>query len=224
MIVELKDVTKTYMRGNRAFNAVDHVNFQMEKGAYVTIIGRSGSGKTTLLSMISGMITPSSGQLCVGGVDVAGKTDAELSHLRNATIGFIPQNSAILPNLDVLDNVCLPFFIGKHSGDPFGRGQYLLEMLGIPHLAQAYPRELSGGEQRRVLIARALMNAPDILIADEPTSDLDVENTQQVMTLFQKINGEGTTVLIVSHELDTLSYGKKTYTMKEGQLLEGKHL
>lgn len=221
MIVSLNNVGKTYKRGSRTVYAVKDVSLQVNRGDFVNIIGRSGSGKSTLLNLIAGMVTPSSGEISIRGENLSSKTDKDISYMRNQFMGFIPQGTATLPNLNVLDNVALPFFLHSREGDPFGKAQVLLDLLGISDLSGAYPRELSGGEQRRTLIARALMNEPEILIADEPTGDLDIENTKEVMETFAKINERGTTVLLVSHELDTLSYGKTIYTMVEGVLKEG---
>ncbi len=223
-VLEIKNLVKEYPRGHSVFNAVNDVNLTLEEGDYINIIGRSGSGKTTLLNMISGMISPTKGEIFVNGENIAGQSDLFLSKLRNETVGYIPQGVATLPNLNVIDNIVLPFFMYKRDGDPFGRARKLLDMLNIRHLEAAYPKELSGGEQRRVLIARSLINSPKILMADEATADLDVENTKEVMGLFKKINEDGVTLILVSHEMDLLSYGKKTYTMREGALLEGNHL
>ncbi len=220
-MISVKNVQKIYKRGARNVKAVDGVSFEINSGEFVNIIGRSGSGKSTLMNMIAGTITPTSGDIFVNGERLLDKNDRQISEMRNEILGFIPQGTATLPNLTVLDNVMLPFFIFKREGDAFGRAKYLLDMLGIGDLANAYPKELSGGEQRRTLIARALMNDPKIILADEPTGDLDVENTREVMETFAKINESGTTVLIISHELDTLSYGKSIYTMVDGKMYEG---
>lgn len=225
MVIKTDNLCKTYKRGNKEFYAVRDVCLEVLDGDFVNIIGRSGSGKSTLINMIAGMITPSSGEILVAGNEISKSNDDEISNMRNEVIGFIPQGSAILSNLTVLDNVKLPFFMKKREGDVNGRAMYLLKQLGIEYLAEAYPRELSGGEQRRVLIARALINEPKVIIADEPTADLDIETTREVMQILQKINIDlHTTVLIVSHELDTLNYGNKVYTMASGELSEGKHI
>lgn len=224
MIVEVSKLSKQYRRGGRLFMAVDQVDFQIAAGDYVTIIGRSGSGKSTFLNMLAGMLTPTAGRIKIAGQELSGKTDRQISFLRNDLIGFIPQGTATLPNLTILDNVALPYFLYAREGDPFGKAQLLLDKLGIGKLASSYPKELSGGELRRTLIARALMNSPKLLIADEPTADLDIENTTEVMKLFTQINQEGTTLIVVSHELDTLMYGKQTYTMLDGKLQAGKRL
>ncbi len=224
MILKAEGLTKEYTRGSRVFNAVDNVSLEVENGDFINIIGKSGSGKSTLINMLSGMITPTSGSIIFNGDNIVNKSDNDISKIRNDKIGFIPQLSATLPYLTVIENVCLPFFTYKREGDVEGKAMLILEKLGINDLAHSYPKELSGGELRRVLIARAMINDPYIIIADEPTSDLDIESTKEVMEMLKKINDEGTTILIVSHELDTLHYGKKVYTMSGGKLLEGKHI
>ncbi len=224
MLLKLQSLTKSFTRADRQFTAVSDVNLTLEQGDFVGIIGRSGSGKTTLLNMISGLIKPTSGNVMLLGEDLYSKSDDDISKIRNTTIGYIPQQSALLGNLQVIENVCLPYFLYPREGDPFGKAHLFLEQLGIAHLAKSYPKELSGGERKRVLIARAMLNEPKIIIADEPTSDLDIESTKEVMQIFQKLNQNGTTLMLVTHELDTIDYTKKLYTMREGQLLEGKAL
>ncbi|MCR4819045.1 MAG: ABC transporter ATP-binding protein [Fretibacterium sp.] len=224
VVLSFDNVCKEYLRGNVPFFAVDHVNLTIEAGDFVNIIGRSGSGKSTLLNMAAGMLSPSGGSVCLEGEDLSARDDASLSRLRNDKIGFVPQGASALPDLTVLENVVLPFCLWPHGGDGEGAGRILLERFGIAHLADSYPAELSGGELRRALIARALINHPRIVIADEPTSDLDVESSMSIMETFTKLNSEGVTLLLVSHDLDTLKYGKHVYTMSEGKLEEGDHL
>ncbi len=224
MLLKLESLTKNYKRAERSFAAVDDVNFTINQGDFVGIIGRSGSGKTTLLNMISGLVKPTAGKVMLLGEDLYSKSDDEISKIRNTTIGYIPQQSALLGNLQVIENVCLPYFLYPREGDPFGKAHIFLEQLGIAHLAKSYPKELSGGERKRVLIARAMLNEPKIIIADEPTSDLDIESTKEVMRIFQKLNENGTTLMLVTHELDTIDYTKALYTMREGKLIAGKAL
>jgi putative ABC transport system ATP-binding protein len=223
-ILSFDNVCREYRRGNVPFFAVDHVSLSIEAGDFVNIIGRSGSGKSTLLNMAAGMLSPTSGSIYLEDEKLSGRDDASLSRLRNDKIGFVPQGASALPNLTVLENVVLPFCLWPHEGNGEGAGRLLLERFGIAHLADAWPAELSGGELRRALIARALINHPKIVIADEPTSDLDVESSASIMETFTKLNGEGMTLLLVSHDLDTLKYGKRVFTMSEGKLEEGNHL
>jgi putative ABC transport system ATP-binding protein len=217
-LLELEALTKEYRRGGRTFNAVNQVSLSVEPGDFISITGRSGSGKTTLLNMSAGLLRPTAGTVLFEGTDIHRLNDKEISFLRNEKIGYVPQGQSLLSNLTVFDNVCIPWFLFKREGDVEGRAFVLLEKVGISHLAASYPKELSGGEMRRAAIARSLINEPRLLIADEPTGDLDVETTAEIMRLFSRIAAEGTAVLIVTHELDTLDYGNKTYSMNAGNL------
>lgn len=221
MIVRLKELCREYVRGGVRFPAVNRVTLEVEPGGYVNIIGRSGSGKSTLLNLVAGMLAPTSGEVEVDGRSLAGRSDRELSLLRNETIGFIPQGFATLPNLTVLENVLLPFCLYRRGGDGEGAAQYLLDKLEIGGLRGAYPRELSGGELRRVLIARALINKPKIVLADEPTSNLDAESSRRILSVLSALNEEGVTLLVVSHDLEALGCGRTTYTMEAGELRPG---
>jgi putative ABC transport system ATP-binding protein len=218
-LLELNGLTKEYRRGGRAFNAVNGVSLSVEPGEFISIIGRSGSGKTTLLNMSAGLLRPTGGTVLFEGHDIHRLNDKELSFLRNEKIGYVPQGQSLLSNFTVFDNLCIPWFLFSREGDVEGRAFVLLEKVGISHLAASYPKELSGGEMRRVSIARSLINEPRLLIADEPTGDLDAQTTAEIMELFSRIAREGTAVLIVTHELDTLNYGNKTYSMDGGNLL-----
>nr|AGS53105.1 ABC transporter ATP-binding protein [uncultured bacterium contig00036] len=229
-LLELKDLTREYTRGGRAFNAVDCVNLSVESGDFVSIIGRSGSGKSTLLNMSAGLITPSRGNVFFDGIDIHRLNDRDVSLFRNGQIGYVPQGQCLLSYLTVLENVCIPLFLFKRAGEPAEqlkirrRAIELLEKTGISHLAASYPRELSGGEMRRVAIARSLINNPSLVIADEPTSDLDAETTTEIMQMLSAIARERTAsasqtaVLIVTHEIDAHNFGNKTYVMNDGKL------
>jgi putative ABC transport system ATP-binding protein len=168
--------------------------------------------------MCAGLIKPSSGNVLFDGSDISKWNDKDISFFRNAKVGYVPQGQSLLANFTAVENVCMPWFLFSRDGDPTERAHSLLEKTGIGHLAATYPRELSGGEMRRVAIARSLINSPALLIADEPTNDLDSETTAEIMKLLSTIARDGTAVLIVTHELDTLSYGNKTYTMNNGNL------
>ena len=223
-ILKLNDVSKKYFRGSVPFLAVDGVNLTIESGDFVNIIGRSGSGKSTLINIAAGMLTPTSGSVELFGESLAGRDDTYLSRLRNNRIGFIPQGMSLLPNLTVLENVVLPFFMYPHGGDGEGYGRIMLDKMEILHLSDSYPAELSGGEMRRAVIARALVNRPEIVIADEPTSDLDIISAQNIMNIFASLNSEGLALLVVSHDLEAVKYGKRVFTMNSGTLTEGQHI
>ena len=217
-VIKLNAVCKEYYRGGVPFMAVDNVTLDITSGDYVNIIGRSGSGKSTLLNIAAGMLSPSSGSVEVCGSLLSQSDDDTISRIRNDKIGFIPQGDSALPNLTVLENIMLPFCMYPHDEDGEGYARTLLEKLGITKLAEALPHELSGGELRRALIARALINRPEIVIADEPTSNLDAHSAENVMQIFSALNSEGLTLLIVSHDLYTLKYGKRVLTMNDGKL------
>ena len=223
-MLSAKNLYMEYARGSKKFLALDNVSLEINAGDFVNIIGRSGSGKSTLLNIMAGMLTPTSGKVYFHGEDISGKTDAELSRIRNDNIGFIPQGASALPALNVMENIILPHSLYHHDGDAEEYARELLERFGIGHISSSYPEELSGGELRRALIARALINRPEIIIADEPVSDLDVNSADEVMRIFAGLNDEGVTLLIVSHDLDTLKYGNKVYTMNAGKLTEGNNL
>ena len=223
-MLEIKNISKSYNRQGKDFFAVKDVNLNISDGDFIHIIGRSGSGKSTFLNIVAGLLSADKGTLLLDGTNYLELNDEEKSKFRNKNIGFIPQSPALLGYLNILENIRLPYDMYEKDGDSEGKARYFLNELGLEHLAKSYPKELSGGEIRRIIIARALMTDPKILIADEPTSDLDIEATKEVMDLLKKINEKGTTVLIVTHELDTLKYGKKVYTMSEGVLTEGKNL
>jgi putative ABC transport system ATP-binding protein len=221
-MLELRGVSKEYYRCLRtkesAFNAVNNVNLSIEPGEFISIIGRSGSGKSTLLNMSAGLIKPTAGDILFNEENIHKYNDREISFYRNEKIGFVPQGQSLLSNFTVLENICLPWFLYEREGDPSSRALELLEKTGIGELAGSYPKELSGGEMRRAAIVRSLINKPALLIADEPTNDLDSQTTAEIMKLFYSIAQEGTAVLIVTHELDTLSYSTKTYSMDNGSL------
>lgn len=218
MILAVKNLTKVYERGGMLFPAVDGVGLSLDADDFAIILGRSGSGKSTLLNMIAGLLAPTHGSIEINGKNILSLNDREASLFRNSTIGYIPQGQSILANLTVLDNVRLPFYLFKRQGNAMKKSLLLLEQTGILHLANSYPQQLSGGEMRRVAIARALINEPELLIADEPTGDLDTTTTAEIMNLFSGISRNGTAVLMVTHDLDGIDYGNRIFRMDEGIL------
>lgn len=218
MLLQAKNVSRSFKRGDSTFFAVKDADFYIEDSDCVFIVGRSGSGKTTFLNLISGLLEPTSGTVLFQNRDITAMNDTEKSFYRNESIGFVPQSLGALPNLSVLDNVRVPFFLFDRDGDTEGRALSLLEMMGIAHLKDELPSNLSGGEAKRMLIARALMNAPKLLIADEPTANLDAETATEVMKVIQDINRRGTAVLIVTHDTNILDSGRTTYRMDSGTL------
>ena len=218
MLLEALNISKTFKRREEDFYAVKNVDFSLSKGEFVFICGRSGSGKTTFLNLLAGLLNADSGTVLYNDKNIFEFSDNEKNFYRNEYIGFVPQTIGSLPNLSVLDNVRLPHFLFKRDGDGKDRALFLLEMMGISGLKDELPKNLSGGETKRMLIARALMNSPAVLIADEPTSDLDASTTKDVMSALKSINSEGTAVIIVTHDNDILNSDIKTYTMSDGCL------
>ncbi|MDR0905455.1 MAG: ABC transporter ATP-binding protein [Oscillospiraceae bacterium] len=217
-LLDVKSVSKRYQRGAAHFFAVENASLALGAGEFVCVTGHSGSGKSTLLNIIAGLLPPSAGAVTFDATELTSLGDAELSYLRNTQIGYIPQGHSVLANLTVLENVCLPFYLYPRVGNPADRAGELLAEVGIAHLAHSYPAELSGGELRRVSIARGLVNAPRLLIADEPTGDLDRRNSDGVMELFSAVAKSGTAVLVVTHETESLRYCDRHLQMENGKL------
>ena len=220
MLLEVRGLTKEYKRGENSFSAVDNAELFIEDNDFICITGRSGSGKSTFLNMLAGLLNPTYGSISLMGMEYSKLKDKELSYLRNNSIGYIPQGKSVLSNFSVLDNIRLPFYLSKRQGDPTKKALSLLEEVGIPHLAKSFPSQLSGGELRRVSIARALINSPRIIIADEPTGDLDAQTTKEVMQLFFRISNDDAAVLLVTHDSDITAYANRLFDMSSGKLTE----
>ena len=219
-LINVNNLSKSFRRGERDFFAIDNVSFDVNEKDFINIIGKSGSGKTTLLTLLSAIIEPTSGDIFVEGKNLSKMDDEEKSGYRNEFIGYVPQSLGTLPTLNVLDNVRLPYFFKKREGNGIERARMLLDMCGILDLENDFCKNLSGGELKRVLISRALMNEPKILIADEPTSDLDSKTTIEIMNMLKEINEKGTTIIIVTHDNDLLKYGSRLLEMTDGKLNE----
>mgnify|MGYP000963932999 CR=1 FL=1 len=218
MLLDVRHLRKEYKRGENVFRAVNDVDLAVDAGDFVCITGRSGSGKSTLLNMIAGLLEPTSGSILFDGAELLHRSDEEMSLFRNTRIGYIPQGPSAVANLSVLENVMLPFCLRKRTGNASAKAFALLEQLGVGHLAQMYPARLSEGELRRMTIARSLINTPALLIADEPTGDLDDENTSEVLEIFTRISRNNTAVLLVTHESDVVRYGNRRFNMNAGIL------
>lgn len=219
-IIKTENLSKSFKRGSNTLFAVKNVNFTLEEGDFVNIIGRSGSGKSTFLNLLSGLLKPTEGKIFAKGKDMSDFSDREISKYRNEIIGFVPQSLGTLPNLNVLENVSLPYYLFKRDESAYEKAAMLLDEMGILHLKDDFPKNLSGGELKRVLIARSMINSPELLILDEPTSDLDKNTTMEIMDLLKKINSKGTALIIVTHELDILKYGNTLCQMEDGSLIK----
>ncbi len=202
-MIEIKDITKTYTIDGKKIKAVDKASFTVSAGEILSIIGHSGSGKTTLLSLIGGLTKPDSGSVVINGNDIWSMNDDDLSGFRNKTISFIFQFASLVPTLTVFENVILPVTFGVHEGNTGSYAKHLCGAVGLHDKMDSYPSQLSGGQQRRVAIARAFITNPAIVLADEPTGDLDEETEAEMIGLFKKFNDEkGTVFIIVTHSTD----------------------
>lgn len=219
-MIALRKVTKTYQVSKEvAVTAVRGVDLNVERGEFVIITGRSGSGKTTVLNLAAGLVRPTSGEVFLGDINLWSLTDRHQSLLRNQKIGFVFQFPSLLPSLTVLENVALPTLFGtNHKGqDPYVRAAELLDVVGLSDKLSAYPRQLSAGQQQRVVIARALISQPEVLLADEPTSNLDEQTEREIMNLFRDIHGKtSVTIVMVTHTTQLVSYGTRAIAMANG--------
>jgi putative ABC transport system ATP-binding protein len=217
-MLEAVDITKEYRRGDTLFRAVERVSLSVGKGEFLGIVGRSGSGKSTFLNILTGLLPPTSGRISFAGREYAALSDAELSGLRGSRIGYIMQGHSLLRNFTVLQNVLLPSALMRLAGNPVKKALGLLSDLGLRHLARQYPSSLSGGEMRRVAIARALIASPEVLLADEPTNDLDESTADDILRLFSSISRNGTAVLMVTHDPTAAARCDRVYAMENGRL------
>ena len=220
MKLETQSVSRTFFRkgnGTNIFYAVQKTDFSLPEGSLTEIVGRSGSGKTTFSNMLCGLLTPSEGRVLLDGEDFYALDDARRSFLRNRHFGIIPQGQTGLQSLTVLENVLLP--AAMYGGaDARAKAVGLLEQVGIADLAEVYAGELSGGELRRMAVARSLINDPRIIIADEPTGDLDEETTGMVLRLLRRSADQGASVLMVTHEKEAKQYADSVFRMESGVL------
>src|SRR5512139_421805 len=220
-MIEAEKISKSYQNGENELLAVNQATFSIEKGSFILVVGRSGSGKSTLLSMLGGLTRPTRGTVRIDGEEIWSLPDSLLSRIRAEKMGFVFQFSGLLPTLTALENVAIPsLFNGKHGEFGTKRAEELLISFGLNDKFASYPSQLSGGELKRVAIARSLINDPTILLADEPTGDLDVDTEKEIMELFKGINQEGKTILVVTHNPDLSVYSDRIFRMEKGVLVE----
>jgi putative ABC transport system ATP-binding protein len=212
--ISLESVTKYYDPQTRALSEID---LEISKGEWVSIIGPSGSGKTTLLNLMSGLDTPTSGKISIDGVDITLMNQKMLTRFRGENIGLIFQQYHLIPYLTALENVMIAQYF--HGTIDREAAQTALERVGLEHRAKHRPAQLSGGEQQRVCIARALINEPDIILADEPTGNLDMKNGESVIEIIKKLNGEGHTVIVVTHNMDIAKQAGRVIELVDGKVI-----
>ena len=217
MIIETQNLVKSFQVGSEEVQALKGINLSVKKGEFLSIMGPSGSGKTTLMNIIGCLDTPTSGQYYLNNQLVNELDDDNLAMIRNKEIGFVFQSFHLLARNSALNNVMLPLkYAGIKESDAYQRAKEVLERVGLMNRVNHSPSELSGGQQQRVAIARALVNKPSIVFADEPTGNLDSQTGNDVMKLFQELNDQGQTIILITHEEDIAMQSKRTITIKDG--------
>jgi putative ABC transport system ATP-binding protein len=218
-VIVLEDIVKQFVMGDTILQALDHVNFSVEEGDFIAIMGPSGSGKSTMMNILGCLDRPTSGKYYLDGKEVAGLSDDELAHTRNAKIGFVFQNFNLLSKITAQQNVALPLvYAGVPEDERMERAKIALQKVGLGDRMDHKPNEMSGGQRQRVAIARALINNPAIVMADEPTGNLDTKSSYEIMDIFKKLNAMGKTVVMVTHEPDIGQQTKRILVMRDGHL------
>lgn len=215
-IIELFEVSKNYTRGVETVHALQDVTLSVARGDFIAVVGHSGSGKTTLMNIMGCLDHPSSGRVVLSGCPIEHASESALTRLRRSAIGFVFQQFFLVPTLTVLENVTLPaLFSGNHTN---GRSRELLNMVGLGRRLNHLPGQLSGGEMQRAAIARALVNSPPVVLADEPTGNLDSRNAEMIMELFEQLNRDGVTIVLVTHNADIVKRCERTVHIEDGRI------
>ncbi|HIH73745.1 MAG TPA: ABC transporter ATP-binding protein [Methanosarcina sp.] len=215
-MVEISNVRKSYVLGDMEVPVLSGINLKIEKGEFLAIMGPSGSGKSTLMNLIGCLDRPTDGKVLIRGRDLHRMSDEELAHIRGLEIGFVFQTFNLVPRLTAFENVLLPTFANSRSIDPQKRAKELLKLMGLQERMHHRPGELSGGQSQRVSIARALINDPYILLADEQTGNLDSKTGSEILRIFMDLNKEGRTVIIVTHDPEIAKYANRVVLVKDG--------
>ena len=218
-IINTKQISKVYRMGSEEIRALDSVDITITKGEYVAFMGPSGSGKSTLMNIVGCLDTPSSGEYILNGKDVSQMSENELADIRNKEIGFVFQTFNLLPRNTSLENVELPLIYAGYSKlERKEKAKKILDSVGLENRGSHKPNELSGGQRQRVAIARALVNDPSIILADEPTGNLDTKTSYEIMELFQNLHNKGNTIIMVTHEEDIASYAHRIIRLRDGNI------
>lgn len=220
-VIELKSVTKHYQMGAQVIKAVDGIDLTIEHNEYVVFIGSSGSGKSTVMNIVGCLDTPTSGEYVLNGRAVSGLSENELADIRNQEIGFIFQSFNLLPRATALRNVMQPLiYRGLGLAERRAEAERVLERVGLAERSDHLPNELSGGQRQRVAIARALVTQPSILLADEPTGNLDSQTTAEILALFDELHEDGQTIVVVTHEPDVAEHSERIVRLRDGRVVE----
>ena len=224
MLVEVKNLQRTYQMGDTLVHALRGVSFEVDRGEFVAIMGPSGSGKSTLMHLLGCLDRPSVGSYALDGTLVENLDDVELSRLRNRKVGFVFQAFNLIAQLTVLENIEVPLiYMGLERAQRHEMSKTVLEAVGLGHRGNHRPNELSGGENQRVAIARALVTKPDVIFADEPTGNLDTKTGREIMQILKELNERGTTIILVTHELDKAKWARRLIHMQDGKVLRELH-
>ena len=219
-MIEIENLTKTYTKGAVTTEVLKGVSFRVVRGEFVAIMGSSGAGKSTLINILGGLDQPTSGTYRLDGVDMSQADDDELSRIRNHKIGFVFQQFHLLDRADAMKNVMLPLIYADGNGNGTARAEKALTAVGLAARKHHHPAELSGGEQQRVAIARALITDPVILLADEPTGNLDIRNGLEVLAIFQRLHREGRTLIMITHDRAVAEHARRLIVLKDGRVAE----
>lgn len=219
MLIRVKNLSKDYGSGETLTSVLHSLDFEIDKGEFVSIMGPSGSGKSTLMHILGLLDSPTKGHYFLEGKNVTHLDDDSLAKLRNKEIGFVFQSFNLLPRTTVLENVKLPLIYSEEKIDHDKRAREVLESVGLGHRLDYYTNQISGGEKQRVAIARALVNYPSVIFADEPTGNLDSKSGTQIMEILQKLNDEGNTIILVTHETYTAEHAKRIIRIKDGRII-----
>lgn len=220
-IIELKNLSKHYEMGENIVKALDGIDVKIKKGDFIAIVGPSGSGKSTMMNMIGALDLATKGEIFLDDEDIENLEESELAQIRGRKIGFVFQTFNLIPTMTAMENVMLPMtFQGLGGEEKLERAEEILKKVGLEHRKNHFSNELSGGEMQRVAIARALANNPEVILADEPTGNLDSKTGKEIMKIFTDLNKKGKTIILVTHDLDLIKYATKVLKLRDGRLEE----
>lgn len=220
-IIELKEVCKIYRLGDAEIKAVCDVNLEIKRGDFIALVGPSGSGKSTLMNLIGALDFSTTGDIFLDGQNIEHLPESDLAQIRGRKIGFVFQTFNLIPTLNAVENIALPMiFHGINKKERMEKAEEILREVGLTHRRTHFPKELSGGERQRVAIGRALANDPEVILADEPTGNLDTKTGLEIMKLFTELNKKGKTIILVTHNLDLIKYAQKVLKISDGKIIE----